>query len=72
MFFAEGRINDGIEKGKACIIVGESEESIRKAAEQREVYELYDIHEISEPLAITYMAPTPEHPGPSGLRYWIC
>jgi hypothetical protein len=63
-YAATGRINDGIEQGKAVLVIGDSVSEMRKYAEKHGVYELGAADEITGSMVITYCGMG------TGLRIW--
>jgi hypothetical protein len=63
-YVAFGKINDGTEQGKSCLIIADSVDEIRKMARDHEVYEISYACELPHNILITYSGMG------TGLRVW--
>jgi hypothetical protein len=63
-YFAFGRMDDGEESGKTCLIIAPTTDEIKKIAKKQGVYEFAPADEVEGALLITYRGLG------NGLRLW--
>jgi len=54
-YYSIGKMNDGIEKGKSCIVIGKSAKEIIDYGVKKGVYELAPVFESNGPIIVTYI-----------------